>query len=336
MKEANTMKKENKMQMNHQSLGTTRMTKACYAWSVILVVVFVLLGGVVNAQQSGSDSAKGGDSGQVYSHPEHGSLDEIGAKLSNPVSDVWALFTEFDLSFSDGDVNRGDSQIGGRMIFQPILPFPLYGKGENSWKLITRPTIPVLFSEPVPKGFNEFNNLGGLGDITVPFLVSPPVGNWILGVGPTFLLPTATRDAFGKKQWGLGPAVAFGYKTKDWTAALFPQYWWGIGGWNKDIPDASYLSMLYAFFYNLPNGWQVGTNPTVSYDNRASSGNKWNIPVGITVSKTTKIGNTPVKFQLGVEYSVVSQDTYGQVAQIKLNIIPVIGALVKDPIFGGK
>jgi hypothetical protein len=304
---------------------------------MILVGMFVLLGGAVHAQQTSSDSAKGGDSGQDSSHSEHGSLDELGAKLANPVSDVWALFTEFDLTFSDGDVNRGDSEIGGRMIFQPIMPFPLYGKEENAWKLITRPTIPVLFSEPIPKGFDEFNNLGGLGDSQVPMLVSPPAGNWILGLGPTWLLPTATRDVFGRQQWGVGPTAVFGYKTKDWTAVVFPQYTWGIGGWNdKDTPDVSNLSMLYAFFYNLPNGWQVGTNPTISYDDQALSGNKWNVPVGITVAKMMKIGSVPVKFQLGIEYSVVSQDTFGQVAQIKLNIIPVIPSLVKDPIFGGK
>ena len=175
------MKKENRMQMKHQSFGTTRMTKACYVWSMILVVMFVLLGGAVHAQQSSSDSAKGGDSGQAYSHPEHGSLDEIGAKLTNPVSDVWALFTEFDLFFSNGDVNRGDAKVGGRMIFQPVMPIPLYGKGEESWKLITRPTIPVLFSQPVPKGFDEFNNFGGLGDIHPRRLWSTAVGCWSSG-----------------------------------------------------------------------------------------------------------------------------------------------------------
>lgn len=47
----------------------------------------------------------------------HCSLAEIGAKLANPVSDVWALFTEFDLTFSDGDLNAGNAKIGGRMIF---------------------------------------------------------------------------------------------------------------------------------------------------------------------------------------------------------------------------
>jgi hypothetical protein len=293
------------------------------------------LSGVPFAQAGGAsgaagESPMGGDSGQA-------NLAEIGAKLSNPVSDVWALFTEFDLSFSDGDVNRGNSKVGGRMIVQPVMPIPLYGKGKEEWKLITRPTIPVLFSEPVPKSFDEFNNLGGLGDITLPMLVVPPAGNWILGLGPTWLFPTATRDAFGRQQWGVGPAGVVGYQTKEWIGFVFPQYWWGIGGWNnKATPDASNLSMLYGFFYNLPDGWQVGTNPTISYDYKASSGNKWNVPVGLTVSKMTKIGDTPVKFQLGLEYSVVKQDAFGQVAQIKLNIIPVIKSLIPDPIFGGK
>jgi hypothetical protein len=57
--------------------------------------------------------------------------------------------------------------------------------------------------------------------------------------------------------------------------------------------------------------------------------------VGLFVSKTAKIGSLPVKFQLGVEYSVVSQETFGQEAQIKLNNIPVIPSLMKHPIFGG-
>jgi hypothetical protein len=286
------------------------------------------------AQASGASGAAGGS--PTGGDSDQASLAEIGAKLANPVSDVWALFTEFDLAFSDGDVNKGDAKIGGRMIFQPVLPIPLYGRGEHAWKLITRPTIPVLFSQPVPTGVDTFDNPGGLGDITLPLLLAPPTGHWILGLGPTFLFPTATDDAFGRQQWGVGPALALGYATKDWTAVVFPQYWLGVGGWNqKGTPDASYMNMLYSFFYNLPNGWQVGTNPTISYDHEASSGNKWNVPVGLTVAKTTRIGGVPVKLQLALEYSVVSQDAFGQVAQLRLNIIPVIPSLIKNPIFGG-
>ncbi|ESQ15952.1 MAG: hypothetical protein N838_07145 [Thiohalocapsa sp. PB-PSB1] len=269
-----------------------------------------------------------------YEHPEHGNLAEIGAKLSNPVSDVWALFTEFDLNFSDGDINQGDAKVGGRMLFQPILPLPLFGEGDQQWKLITRPTVPILFSQPVPKGFDDFSSIGGIGDIQLPMLVAPPAGNWTLGLGATWLMPTATREAFGRSQWGAGPALVLGYKTEKWLAGVFPQYTFGLGNSDKG-PDASYGSMLYWFIYNLPNAWQIGMNPTVTYDNNAASGNQWNVPVGLFVSKTAKVGKVPVKFQLGVEYSVVSQDTFGQEAQIKLNIIPVIPSLIKNPIFGG-
>ena len=292
--------------------------------------------GALFAQAGGSSGATGGDSGQANSVPQQGNLSEIGHKLTNPVSNVWALFTEFDLFFSDGDVNRGDSKVGGRMLVEPVLPIPLYGPGQNTWKFIVRPTIPVIFSQPVPNGLDHFNNLGGLGDSTVVTMVSPPAGSWILGLGPTWLFPTATHDALGRQQWGVGPAAAVGYATKEWTAFVFPQQYWGIGGWNKkDTPNASFLNLIYSFIYNLPDGWQVGTNPTITYDNKASSGNKWNVPVGLTVSKMTKIGDVPTKFQLAMEYSVVGQDAFGQVAQIKLNIIPVIKSLIRDPIFGG-
>jgi hypothetical protein len=73
----------------------------------------------------------------------------------------------------------------------------------------------------------------------------------------------------------------------------------------------------------------------INYDHKASRGNKWNVPIGIGFTKTTKVGNKPVKFQFGVEYSVVSQDDFGKRALIKLNIIPVIGGLIQNPIFGG-
>jgi hypothetical protein len=93
--------------------------------------------------------------------------------------------------------------------------------------------------------------------------------------------------------------------------------------------------MLYWFIWNLPDAWQIGMNPTITYDNNATSVNQWNVAVGLFASKTAKVGKVPVKFQLGVEYSVVSQDTFGQEAQIKLNLIPVIPSLIKHPIFGG-
>ena len=93
--------------------------------------------------------------------------------------------------------------------------------------------------------------------------------------------------------------------------------------------------MLYAFIYNLPEAWQVGFNPNITYNNKAPDGDHWNVPVGLLVAKTTKVWNRPVKFQFGIEYSVVSPDTFGQRLLIKLNIIPVIQSLIPEPLLGG-
>ena len=76
-------------------------------------------------------------------------------------------------------------------------------------------------------------------------------------------------------------------------------------------------------------------NPTISYNAQAGRGDKWTVPIGVFGAKTIKIGNTPMKIQAGIEYSVVRPDSFGQVAQIKVQITPVIPSLIKNSIFGG-
>jgi hypothetical protein len=264
----------------------------------------------------------------------------IGAKLANPLSDLWALNTSFNMpQFYDGDVNTGNPEVGATLLFQPILPIPLHGTGDGAWRVITRPIIPVIFSEPVPEGFNEFDHKGGIGDIQLPLTLNLPdryAGNLLLGAGPVVMFPSATNDDLGKDQWALGPAVVLGYKNKKLTTGVFPNYFWKVGGSGQDddTPDINQGSLLYFLIMNLPNAWQAGFNPTISYNHQADSGNKWNVPVGLFVGKTTKIGKLPVNIKAGVEYSVVSADIFGQRAQFRLQITPVIPGLIKEPIFG--
>ena len=42
----------------------------------------------------------------------------------------------------------------------------------------------------------------------------------------------------------------------------------------------------------------------------------------------------PVNIKAGLEYSVVSPDDFGQIAQFRIQITPVIPGFIKDPIFG--
>ena len=47
-----------------------------------------------------------------------------------------------------------------------------------------------------------------------------------------------------------------------------------------------------------------------------------------------KIGKLPVNIKVGVEYSVVSPDDFGERAQFRFQITPVIPGLIKKAIFG--
>ncbi len=93
---------------------------------------------------------------------------------------------------------------------------------------------------------------------------------------------------------------------------------------------------MYSFTYNLANAWQVGTNPTISYNKQASGGNKWNVPVGGYVGRTIKIGNTPLNMKFGLEHSVVSEDDFGKRTMFRIQVTPVINSLISNPIFGGE
>ena len=178
---------------------------------------------------------------------------------------------------------------------------------------------------------------GGLGDIQLPTVIAPPTGNWILGAGPAFLFPTATDDAFGRRQWGSVRPWSWATGQRRRSSGRLASTTSG-----SDRPaTASPVSATRAtstcstsLSLNLPNAWQVGFSPTITYDARASSGNQWNVPVGLMVSKTTRVGMLPVKFNFGVEYSVVSQDAYGDERQVVLEVIPVIPALIRRSILG--
>ena len=71
-----------------------------------------------------------------------------GKALSNPLSDIWALFTEIDYTFSNGDLSDKNYHNGQAVIFQPIMPFPL----TDNWKMLTRPTLPIIVGTDVPNG----------------------------------------------------------------------------------------------------------------------------------------------------------------------------------------
>jgi hypothetical protein len=295
--------------------------------------------------QSDGESLSGSetDSAQPASEDYGGmSLKELSQQSANPVSKNAYIFTQFAATFNDGDLNTGDSHIAGSITFQPIIPIPLYGSGEDEWRIVTRPTINLFLGQPVPKGeVDSFDRETDLSDLLIPLPLALPErlsGRWLLALGPSFSIPTATEDRFGKNQWTAGVSGVFGYIADNWMLGMYPQTYFKIADQDRDDDDrgARFGNMFYWFFYNLTDAWQIGTNPTINWNDKAGSGNKWNVPVGLTISKITKWGNLPIRLEFGVDYSVVNEDDYGEVARIKFNLIPVVGRPIKKAIFGGK
>ncbi len=257
------------------------------------------------------------------------SLDEINAKLNNPVSSIWSLNIQNNFIFLDGNLTDKTRSFY-QMNFQPALPVPL----TSNWNLITRPVIPLILGRPVLNQEGGFNGSSGLGDISMVNLLSPAnLGKIFLGFGPTWIFPTATKEKLGQQKWQVGPAAVVGYLSKTWVFALFPQQWWSIGG-KDNRPDTSMMSLQYVVWRMLPNAWQVGLGSSIiNFNWEADDGDKVNLPIGLGVGKTVKVGKVPVKFQLQANYSVVHEDTLGQRWLLQLTMTPVIPSLIKNPIF---
>jgi hypothetical protein len=273
----------------------------------------------------------GGTTGSETSQQNQGgeSLAEVGAQLANPVSSVWSIVFQNNFTFLKGEPSE-KTRFLYNLNFQPVLPVPL----TQNWNLITRPVFPLIFGQPVSDPETGFHGKSGLGDIVMVNLLSPnkPSG-FLWGVGPTWIFPTATNDNLGQEKWQVGPAAVGLYLSKDWIFGAFPQQWWSFAGKN-DRPDTSQMNIQYFVWRLLPGAWQVGTGaPNITINWKADDDDKVNLPIGLGVAKTVKLGKLPVKLQLEGSYSAVHEDILGQRWNIRFTVTPVIPRLISNAIF---
>ena len=82
---------------------------------------------------------------------------------------------------------------------------------------------------------------------------------------------------------------------------------------------------IQAYFgYGLGNGWQLVSNPVISYDWQADSGNKLALPLGGGISKTMRIGKMPLRMSAELYNYVASPDRFGPEWLFEFSITPVV------------
>jgi Putative MetA-pathway of phenol degradation len=212
--------------------------------------------------------------------------DALAKALSNPVAAL--ISVPLQLNYDDG------YELGGERFTLNIQPVVPIGISEH-WNMISRTILPVIEQSDVVNGDSQF----GLGDTVQSLFFSPKAptkSGWIWGVGPAFMLPTATDDLLGSEKWSIGPtAVVLKQTESGWTYGALANHLWSVAGDdNRGDVNATFLQPF------LSKGLGHGRTATVNFESTYDwEGEQWTVRVNFMYSKVTKIGGQMVSFAGG-------------------------------------
>jgi hypothetical protein len=217
---------------------------------------------------------------------------ELAKKLANPVSDLISVPLQYNYDENYGADDEGRKQF---INIQPVIPITLNDK----WNLISRTILPLVDEDDVPPGTSET----GTGDTLQSLFFSPrqPTSRgWIWGVGPVFLLPTASEDVLGSEKWGIGPTAVGLRQIGPWTYGMLVNHVWSVAG-DDDRVDVSSTFLQPFLSYITKTKTTITLNSESTYDWENS---KWSVPVNLVVSQLFEIGKQPIQFGVGARYWV--------------------------------
>lgn len=216
--------------------------------------------------------------------------DELAKQVANPVAALISVPFQFNYDTGIGPTDDGKRYT---LNLQPVVPFEL----NDRWNLISRTILPLIRQTNI---FPGAGNQTGLGDIVQTLFFSPRPGpsGLIWGVGPVFLLPTATDDLLGTEKWGAGPSVVLLKQQGLWTYGGLANHIESFAGTDSrnDI-SSTYINPFIS--RRFKGGWTLGTQleHTFDYENDQDTG-VWSV----FISKIINIGEQPMSIGLIPKY----------------------------------
>ncbi len=233
---------------------------------------------------------------------------ELAKQSQNPLGTIISLPFENNILFDTGPSNTVDYVLN----LKPVYPAKI-----GNWNLINRFILPVIWRDGQKVDLSDRVDIGygsitpsrgsafGLGDFTYQAFFSPPnTGQWTLGFGPAFVLPTHTQDRLGSDKWSTGPAAVALTTPGKWVVGVLAQNIWSFAGPSSE-PDVNNFLFQYFINYNLDSGWYLSTTPVITANWEVNNNNRWTVPVGGGVGRLVKFGKLPVDFKLAAYWNAV-------------------------------
>jgi hypothetical protein len=213
----------------------------------------------------------------------------LAKKLTNPFSDVINLAINQNPDFDIGADDGWRYTISA----QPVIPFRI----APEWHLISRTVAPVNYQDS--DGSEDF----GLGDIAQSLFISPYHASeegWFWGIGPIFLLPTATVDRFGAEQWGIGPTVGLLTRIGPWTIGVLANHIFSLGGHDgqSDV-NSTFLQPSIDFTALSTTALSINTESTYDWTNE-----QWTAPINLVVRQLIEPWGQRISVAAGGRYYV--------------------------------
>lgn len=289
---------------------------------------------------TGMADSQDSDSDQKYPGTEK-SVAELAREMANPLASFWRFDYIGEHRNYQGSIPGADDQKGWIHNFQFTLPFS--EKDGKGW--VFRFALPYLPDQPIywaERGYPEWLIRQQDPTLQEDGVWAPTHAHTdavtfdlayggvnesgrILNYGVSGILPTTSDTSNGRQQFILGPAVNIG-KMADWGVygVLASHVIDLIEKKDKGTPDTTQTTLQFYYSYELGRGWHVISNPTVTYDWEADSGNKLNLPLGGGIAKTFKIGKVPIRVTAEVQYFVASTDRFGPDWLYKFSLSPIM------------
>lgn len=293
------------------------------------------------AASSGTDAGvKPADTGPV-SKGTPKSVEEIALESINPLAAFYRFDYELHYQTYQGDIAGADDQHSWDHLFQTTIPFRT--KNGKGW--VVRFGLPYVPDQPIywtDKGHAEWRmhqedpredgdgywypTHGHTGDVNFDLVYGGVSDSGrILSYGIAGELPTSSDTSNAKQQLILGPEVNIG-KVTDWGVygAVISHVIDVVEKKDKHTPNTSITTIQGYFGYGLGHGWQLISNPVISYDWEGDSGNKLDLPLGGGIAKTTMLWKMPLRIAAEVQYYVASTDRFGPDVLFKFSMSPIM------------